>query len=197
MTAHDREEFRKLVAHHQSPTLHLQSPCTSTQTEWLLQVRPPSLPSAQQDTNDTPLRRNTKHTTRAICRKGLLQKVHRAEASLERRRRSQRCRSSTQSPSQQSNHEDAPRTRFPARATRKASAKHYRWSWQTCQQQQQLRKQRLETARESARYTLSRPHAFYWRWRILHWCSRGFSKRSSQHGHCKQQPGQSVLLSSQ
>jgi hypothetical protein len=33
MTAHDREEERKLDVHHQSPTLHLRSPCTSTHTQ--------------------------------------------------------------------------------------------------------------------------------------------------------------------
>lgn len=147
----------------------------NTHKQWLLQVRLPTSPSAQQDTNDILPRRNSEHTTRTVGGEGLLQKVHRAEAPLKRRRRGQRCRSSTQSPPQQSDHEDAPRTRFLARTTRKASAKHHRWSWQTCQQQQ-LCKQRLEAARESAKYSLPRAHGFYWRWRILHWCSRGFSK---------------------
>jgi hypothetical protein len=138
---------RKLVA--SSPTLHLQSPLHIKTRTMAPPGTPPKQTTSPTNTLTTHIRSNPKHTSRALGRKGLLQKVHRAQAPLERCRRGQRCRSPAQSPLEQSDYEDAPRTRVLARATRKASAKHHRWSRQTCQQQQC--QQRLEAATEATK----------------------------------------------
>jgi hypothetical protein len=145
MTAHDSEhQQRKLVA---SSTLISNPLCTPKQ-----QNGTPRYLSQAHLRPNKPLtihRSNPKHTSRAVGRKGLLQKVHRAQAPPKRRRRGQRCRSPAQSPLEQSNHEDASRTRVLARATREASAKHHRRSWQACQQQQC--QQRLGVAPETTK----------------------------------------------